>query len=151
MGRPRKRVPRTIHGMSGYDVIKGLAAKGVRECDIARALGMCKDTWTKNKREDPKAQEALDTGRGVMHGKLVGKAYDKAMAGDNMMLMFLLNNLFGYSKKDSQPEESRIKVEVRLPAPLNRDEYKQLAAQWNAEKEIDVTPKEIEGEVVGGG
>jgi len=90
-GGPAYRV-----GKRGLKVIEELAARGVAEATMAKALRMGKDAFRAAKRRDPAVQEAIDRGRAVEHDKLVGVLHDLAMAGQYVPAMFLLKARHGY-------------------------------------------------------
>jgi len=90
-GGPAYRV-----GKRGLKVIEELAARGVAEATMAKALRMGKDAFRAAKRRDSAVQEAIDRGRAVEHDKLVGVLHDLAMAGQYVPAMFLLKARHGY-------------------------------------------------------
>ncbi|MBC7285693.1 hypothetical protein [Hoeflea sp.] len=90
-GGPAYRV-----GKRGLKMIEELAARGVAEATMAKALRMGKDAFRAAKRRDPAVQEAIDRGRAVEHDKLVGILHGLAMAGQYVPAMFLLKSRHGY-------------------------------------------------------
>lgn len=83
-------------GNKGLEIVEELAARGVAEATIAKALGMSKDAFRSVKRRDPAVQEAIDRGRAVEHDKLVGVLFEQAMSGQYVPAMFLLKTRHGY-------------------------------------------------------
>lgn len=122
MPRPRKYLP-----ANGVDIIKDCASRGVRESEIARALGMSMPTWRRIREEDPKAAEAYQEAKAVELDSLVGKLYEKAMDGDSAAAMFLLKSRHGY--RDHGPadgDDSRVNINLTLPTSLDPDKYQRL-------------------------
>ena len=91
-------------------MITKLAARGVREKDIARAVDVSEPTWLSLKRDFPEVQAAVDAGRQVMHDALVGKLYEKAMAGDTIALLFAMKVMFGY-RENEPPQDTGPRIE----------------------------------------
>ena len=129
MGRRKTRVPRTVGELPGYEVIEQMAARGHREIDIARRLGiMSWSTWTRIKDEDPKALAALEAGRGVEHDRLYGRLFEKAMRGDTIALLFLLKTRHNYNDRP-EPAPVQAAVQINMPSPLGLEDYTRLIAQ----------------------
>jgi len=103
-------------------LITKLAARGVREKDIARAVNVSEPTWIKRKNDEPALRAAFDAGRQVMHDALVSKLFERAMKGDIVPALFLLKVVFGYRENDV-PDELRPQVVINIPAALPREEY----------------------------
>src|SRR4051794_38982591 len=74
MGRPRKTLP-----ANGLQIIRGLAARGIRELDVAAALGMGVHAWRRIRQEDPAAKEAWEESKAREHDELVSAMYVMAM------------------------------------------------------------------------
>src|SRR5438552_16438132 len=90
-GRPRKSIAKR-----DLDVITKLGARGCREKDIARAVGVSEPTWMRIKSTDTDVLAALNAGRQLMHDALVNKLFEKAMNGDTIALIFSLKAFFAY-------------------------------------------------------
>lgn len=116
-GRPPKKLP-----ADGLALIQKLAARGVRERDIARACGMGHQTFHNLKQQDQSISDALDAGRQQMHDALIGKLYSLAMKGEIVPLLFILKSRFGYSD-GQQPQDQRPQVIINLPAPASVESY----------------------------
>ena len=58
--------------------VERLAAQGLAEYQIARALGMCPDTWTRVKREQAGVAEAHARGRRAAVGEIENVAFECA-------------------------------------------------------------------------
>jgi len=112
LGREKRSVP-----VTELATITALAARGVREQDIGRAVGMSQQVWARQRDAQPEVMEALNAGRQQMHDKLVGKLYAKAMSGDTVSLLFLLKSRFGYREGESA-EGARPQVIINLPAAM---------------------------------
>jgi hypothetical protein len=65
MGRPRKSLP-----ANGLDIIRGLAAHGANEVQIAGALGLDFRTWKRLLDDDPEARAAWQEARAIEENKL---------------------------------------------------------------------------------
>lgn len=137
-GAPHYRV-----GRKGLKIIQDLAARGVAEMTIARALGMSRDAFRQAKRRDPAVQEALDAGRAVEHDKLVGVLHDAAMAGHFVPAIFLLKSRFGYREGTAFEVDVTVNATggvIVVPQRKTVEEY--LAdLERNGGAIIDVTPE----------
>jgi hypothetical protein len=122
MSRTKKLLPK-----GGLEKIRDLASRGHSERDIARALGMAPNTWTRLKDENPEAQDALDAGRSVEHLALYGKLYSKAVDdGDIVALLFLLKCRHGYRETLDITQTNAVQVIFQIPAALAPEEYAKL-------------------------
>ena len=117
-GPPRKTIP-----TRALPQITKLAARGVREKDIARAVDMAPDTWARYKDSHPEAAHAFEAGRQIMHDALVGKLYEKAMHGDTIALIFALKIFYGY-RDNTELQELRPQVVINLPGAVPLDQYR---------------------------
>lgn len=126
LGRPKKVVAQRQLA----DITK-LAAKGVREQDIYRAIGMSQHTWERQKAEQPEVQAALDAGRQIMHDALVGKLFERAMKGDIVPNLFLLKTRFGYREGD-EPSETRPQITINMQGTLTAEQYRERIAERRA-------------------
>lgn len=124
-------------GRKGLKIIQDLAARGVAEMTIARALGMSRDAFRQAKRRDPAVQDALDAGRAVEHDKLVGVLHDAAMAGQFVPAIFRLKSRFGYR------EGTAFEVEVNVSAPggVLVVPQRKSVEEYLADLARDVTPE----------
>ena len=122
-GRPQKEV-----ATRDLPVITKLAAKGVREKDIARAVGVSEPTWLRIKRDCPEVVAALDAGRQVMHDALVGKLYEKAMRGQDVPILFLLKTVFGYAEGTALGD-ARPQVIINLPSAVPMEQYRTIEGE----------------------
>jgi hypothetical protein len=118
--------PRKLLKPGDLEVVTKLAAKGVREKDIARAVGMSEPTWQRLKADFENVRNALDAGRQRMHDSLVGKLYERAMAGETVPLLFLLKTRFGYREGDELGDNARPQVIINLPAPMSAEQYEKV-------------------------
>lgn len=123
-GNPKGEAPMVLD-RALLPTIKQLASRGVREKDIARACDIDPSTWTKMKVADAKVAEAFAAGRQIMHDALVGKLYERAMAGDLVPALFLLKTTFGYREGD-EPSDMRPQITIHLPGSADSVEaYRQ--------------------------
>lgn len=107
-----------------YPAIKSMAERGCDQKTIARGLGMSWDTWKRILREDKRALEAFEAGREVEHEELFGSLYKAATDDGNVAAaMFLLKCRHGYREQAPAQQESRVTIEMRLPAPLKPGDY----------------------------
>ena len=124
--------------------IQALAATGARDEDVRLALGMSLDAWRRLRKEPavgPLIEEALATGRSLLHDRLVGKLLELADKGNIAALIYACKALLGYSDRpDLQaPRTPNVQVAVVLPKSLPAEEWRQLVAG---------EPLALEGEVV---
>ena len=118
MGRRKKNLP-----ANGLDIIRNLAEKGVRETDIARALGMCFDTWLRIKNENPEAMKALTEAKQIEENKLFGILYEKAIKGDSIAAMFLLKTRHGYREGAEVTNANQVNVKISIPGSMKPEDY----------------------------
>ncbi|MES9957101.1 MAG: hypothetical protein ABW086_08630 [Sedimenticola sp.] len=118
--------PKKIIKPNQYEKITEMAARGLREVDIARSLGMSFSTWKRIKDEDERAMDALEEGRGVEHEKLVGALFEAAMKGNVIAGIFLLKARYGYREGFTVEHNSNVKISVELPAALTADQYEKV-------------------------
>ncbi|HSL84918.1 MAG TPA: hypothetical protein VLF66_19240 [Thermoanaerobaculia bacterium] len=115
-----------------YETIESLAARGVSEKSIARAVNVeYRHRWRALKEEDPRAAEALERGRAAEHDALVGVLYRAATEkGNTTAAMFLLKCRHGYvdQPRPSEAAENRVSITFQLPAPLTPDQYERLVS-----------------------
>lgn len=127
--------PKTGHlTVAEYALAEEMSHKGARMEDIARALKVSRPTLRKMIANDELLAEAIDGGRGRMHGDLVGKLYQKAMSGNVQALIFALKSMYGYSEQGPD-DAGRTAVTINLPGSLSMEEYNRLV--------------EVKGRVVG--
>ncbi len=140
IGRPRKLLP-----PNSLDLIRTLAARGLRETEIAAGLGMSVWTWRRLREEDPDAKRAWAEGRTVEHDVLVGSLMRQATgapaqyddAGNLLRAellpvpgaaMFLLKARHSY--RDAGPTdgaaEGRPVINIVIPASLPASDFAKL-------------------------
>lgn len=122
MAKPKK-------ALNGHDYprIAILSARGLREIDIARELGMAVDTWRRIRAEDARAEEAWQEGRGAEHETLVGVLYKAAVEKGNIIAaMFLLKTRHGYVEGAPQDTQHRLRVTFELPGALKPEDYARI-------------------------
>lgn len=100
---------------SALPIITKLAAKGVRQRDIGRAIGVSQQVWNRQREAQPEVADALAAGQQKMHDALVHKLYEKAVEGDTVSLLFLLKCRFGYREGDELNSDSKPQVIINLP------------------------------------
>lgn len=69
-----------------------MASKGLNIDQIAATLGFSRATLYRKKRDEKKIETAIKRGREQSIGLVVNKLFDKAMAGDNVAMIFYLKN-----------------------------------------------------------
>lgn len=106
-----------------YVTVAAMAARGARQVDIARRLGMAPDTWRRIREDDERAKAAFEAGRSELHEELVSKLIAKAKAGNVACLIFSLKSLYGYRDNAPVPSEITHSVRIELPAALAPDRY----------------------------
>ena len=129
MGRPRTTLP-----ANALEVIREAASNGVKEHDLARALGLSFTTWKRIRDHDPEARRVWEEAKSIEEGKLVGVLFDKAVnKQDTVAAIFLLKARHGY--RDQGPtdggSEGRPVVNINIPGPLSSDQFAKL---------VEVTP-----------
>lgn len=88
-----------------YNVMNALLQRGATKVACAAILEVSEDTIEKRIREDFDLtfDEYKDSKFEKTKAKLVEKAVDKALKGDNTMLIWVMKNLCGW--RDKQPDE----------------------------------------------
>jgi hypothetical protein len=135
-GNPHGRQRLTI-APEQLPVIVKLAAKGVRELDIARAVGVSHQVWARQRVLQPEVADALDAGKQQMHDRLVGKLYAQAMDGNIVALLFLLKTRFGY--REGEAQDARPQVIINLPTAAPLEQYAPALVAEHAVESDDVT------------
>jgi hypothetical protein len=74
--------------------VRTLAARGVRQEDIAGAIG-CRDAKTLRKH----FRDELDRGTGEANAKVAGALYEKAVGGDTIAQIFWMKTRAGWREK----------------------------------------------------
>lgn len=122
IANPQGRRPTKI-AKRDLPAISKLAARGVREGDISRWLGVSGPTWQRIKRDQQEVQDALDAGRQKMHDALIGKLYERAMAGETVPLLFILKARFGYREGDELGGSAQPQITINLPGAVPLAQY----------------------------
>jgi hypothetical protein len=128
MGRKKIKLP-----SNGLDIIRRLAERGVKETDIARALGMSFKTWKRIKDENEEARETLEEARQIEENKLFGMLYEKAMEGDTVSAIFLLKTRHGYREGAELVNANQVNVKITLPGSMDPDDYRKKLEVQNAD------------------
>ena len=127
-GGPAYRV-----GRRGLKIVEELAARGVAEATMAKALRMGKDAFRAAKRRDPAVQEAIDRGRAVEHDKLVGVLHDLAMEGQYVPAMFLLKARHGYREGEQFEANVNLSIDTGgvlvVPNKMSMEEFQEAKKQ----------------------
>jgi hypothetical protein len=125
MPRPRKHLR-----PGDYERIEAMASVGASMVTIAKRLGVAKRTFDAIRERDRRAREAFETGRGELESELVGSLYRQATREKNpntVAGIFLLKSMCNFSDQpQARVEDSRVRIEVRLPAPLSEGQYRKL-------------------------
>ncbi|MCP8939395.1 hypothetical protein NK718_12795 [Alsobacter sp. SYSU M60028] len=151
MGRPRKTLP-----ANGLRIISDLACRGVREVEVARALGMSWHTWKRIREEDQEAKRAWEEAKAIEHDALVSSLFNMAVGApaeydaegnvvraevkrDAWAAAFLLKARHDYRDTGAASEggaDQRVAVVVNIPAPMSPEDYAKL---------VRVTPMGLTG------
>jgi|SRR5215217_7813080 len=126
MARPRKNLPD-----GALDIIRQAASSGVREADLAKALGVDFKTWQRIKREDPEAQQVYAEAKAIEEGRLVGVLFDKAVnKQDTVAAIFLLKARHQY--RDQGPTDGtadgRPVINISIPPALRPEDFAKLVS-----------------------
>ena len=132
MGRPKKRP-----SPGDYDKVFALASVGAGKGTTARRVNVSLGTFNRWLAEYPRISEAWEAGGAEMESDLVRNLFEIAMDKKHprcvIAAFFLLKSKRGFiDNPQPAPEESRVRVEVVLPAALSEQQYREL---------LDVTPK----------
>jgi hypothetical protein len=122
-GRPKAQV-----AARELPKITKLAASGVREKDIARAIGISAPTWTKLKADDPKLLAAFEAGQQQFHDLLVADALRMSKRGNVAATIFMLKARHGY-RENEVIADNRPHVIINLPAAVPLDQYVKVVEQ----------------------
>lgn len=113
---PKKLKPGNKDGRPLIDVdlkkVKFFCRFNPTDVELAYALDLSPRTFTNKKAENPAIAEAMEAGRALGRISLRGKQYDKAMKGDNTMLIWL-----GKQTLD-QKEKTQIGSDPEHPFPM---------------------------------
>jgi hypothetical protein len=92
-----------------------------------------------------KAKEFADAfaeGQELAKAEVKRQLFKAGRKGSTKALVFLANNLLGWSDKVSTTLEQQVNFVVEIPAPLNADEWTQVYG--NGKPLIDATPAKVE-------
>lgn len=118
MPRPKKQPPD-----NAIEKVTNLAERGVKETDIAKALGVSYDVWKRWKTEDEDIKKAFQEARQIEEEKLVGILFEKAMDGDRTSAIFLLKARHGYIEGDKSVNANQVNVQITLPGAKDEKQY----------------------------
>ncbi len=116
-------MPRRDLDDGDYVIVAAMSARGFRQSDVAKRLGVAHDTWARIRDRDPRALEAFEAGRAELHEELISKLLEKARDGNVPCLLFSLKILFGYRENSPVEVEHTHNVRIELPAALPADRY----------------------------
>ena len=120
---------------NGLQTLTQLAARGVRDNDLARAMQFSVPLFKRYLIDHPEAQEAIDAGRQLFHDTLVDGLVKAAANGREVPAMFLLKTRFGYREND-QPSDTRPVVTINLPGAMTPEQYaKGLTIEHEGDKD----------------
>ena len=126
MPRPKKNLaPRDYRRLEDW-LFEG---KGLGH--IAKLLGMSLSTLRRSLREDKRAGERRDWGLARRESWLVERLHDPNVTNKTPAIFELKARHKWIDQPKEKPEQSRVSIEVRIPAPLSPKQYEKL---------IDVTP-----------
>ncbi len=128
MARPRKNLR-----PEDYPKLEAMASVGASKATIAKRLDVAATTLDAILKRDRRAAEAFGMGRGQLQSDLVKCLYDAALKGNITAAIYLTKAMCGFTDQPQpQAAESRVQIEVKLPAALTEQQYRKL---------LDVTPK----------
>jgi hypothetical protein len=122
MARPRK-------SLTADQVVKvrELAASGHSQVEIARAIGVDAKTFRRIVKDDVRAADAFDEGRGEEEGRLVRILHKLAENGQAAGAIFLLKARHNYTDRGDQvPNPGGVTVQIALPGPMQMDDWMKL-------------------------
>ena len=125
-----RKLPRQIKDVpaGGLDLIREYGAKGVRDAEIARRLGMDPSTFRRLVEENEEVGRAYLDARKTEEDALVGMLFDKAInERDSVAAMFLLKTRHHYRDRGEIQERSTPNIVIQLPAAASSaEEYGKL-------------------------
>jgi hypothetical protein len=123
MARPRKTLT-----PDQVTKVRELAASGHSQVEIASAIGVDAKTFRRILKDDPRAGESFDEGRGEEEGRLVRILHKAAENGRETAAMFLLKSRHGYRDRgdDAVTGQGGVQVTIALPGPMSPDAYMKL-------------------------
>ena len=127
MPRPTKQTtgrPRLEPTTEDIALILRGAQDGCALIEIARGVGISKETLARWRDDHPAVGEALEVGRAQLHTMLRSKLIEKALAGETVPLLFALKCMFGW--KEGEPVPS-IAINVGTVSHLSGQELRQIA------------------------
>ena len=105
--------------------IEQLASDGCLQIEIARACNIGVDTLHRWRRDFPEVKEAMQAGLAKEHNALRSVLIEKALAGDTVCLLFALKTRHGYRETTPVEHDSRVSVQITLPAALSAEQYRE--------------------------
>jgi len=106
--------------------VEDLASNGCLQIEIARACNISVDTLHRWRRDFPEVKEAMQAGLAKEHNALRSMLIKKALDGDTVCLLFALKTRHGYRETTPVEHDSRVSVQITLPAALSAEQYKEV-------------------------
>lgn len=107
---------------NAVEIIMQASANGCTIEEMAKALGVGRNTFQEWTDKYPALQQAVTAGRTVEHDKLVGKLFEMAMKGNVVSALFLLKTRHGYTEGVPLVQNS-VSINYNLPAALTPEQY----------------------------
>lgn len=111
-------------GAKGIQLVERMAAGGLSDAAIAKALKMNRETFRFCRRRQPEVEEALQRGRSAEEHALFSKLHEAAMKGNVVAAIFLLKSRHGYRDQGNATDE-RPNIVINLPDAVSPDSYLQ--------------------------
>ena len=118
VGRSKKALPE-----HACEIIVQMAREGVKQSDIAQALGVSYQTFQRMRDEHEEVVNALRAGRTIEEDRLVGSLFTLAMKGNVTAAIFLLKARHSYNDRGGDAAEPRVNVQITLPGARSVEDY----------------------------
>jgi len=112
--------------------IEELTGDGCSQIEVARACRIDKSTLTRWRRDFPEVQAAMEAGLAKEHKALRSILIEKALAGDTVCILFALKTRHGYREAAPVEHESRVNIQISLPAALPAIDYAKVIENGTA-------------------
>lgn len=116
-------------GRAGVIRVEQLAAAGLTDTSIARALKINCETFRCIRQRQPEVDEALARGRAVLEDELTDILLGKARNGETVAAIYLTKARCGWREGDTPPSQqvtNNTQVNILIPAPMSEEDFARL-------------------------
>jgi hypothetical protein len=112
----------------GVRKIEQMAADGLSEATMAKALRIARATFLKRKKDDPRVAEALTTGRGKLDDEVANMLLEKARGGNLTAMIYFDKARLGHRDQGPATAEDHKtpQVNIQINAPMSDEDFRKM-------------------------